>query len=142
MLRSFDAGFARAYWCVMSAELDGLAGEHDVGLDSLAWALDHIEDGSRYMLPEMHRLRARLLAGKGREYQDAALAAITDALVTAREHGSLLFELRAALEQVRIEKQLDLSPRGIDTLRQVSARFDQGHDCLDLVEARSILANA
>lgn len=139
-LRTFDAGFSRAYWCVMAADLEAEVGEFDSGLDLIDWALDNIDDGSRYMLPEMHRLKARLLAGKGPELRDAALMAVRDALAISREDGSKLFELRAALEHLQIANQLDLLDEAIDTLRAVADHFVEGQGHPDLVEARAILA--
>lgn len=138
--QTLDAGFSRAYWCVMAAELEAEVGEFESGLEMINWALDNVDDGSRYMLPEMHRLRARLLAGMGTDQRDAAIMAIRDALETSRADGAMLFELRAALDYVHIANGLDFLPEALEALRATADRFVEGHDHHNLVEARAILA--
>jgi tetratricopeptide (TPR) repeat protein len=144
MLRSFPASFCRGYWGVLAAELDAENGEFDSGLDAIDWALDNIDDGSRYILPEMQRIKARLLAGKGDDpvYREAAISAIRDAIVTAHDDGAKLFELRAALEYVQLAgKDLDLRALAVDTLRRAHDRFVEGQDHHELVAARQVLAS-
>jgi TOMM system kinase/cyclase fusion protein len=143
LLRSFPVSFCRGYWGVLAAELDAANGEFDSGLDVIDWALDNIDDGSRYILPEMQRIKARLLAGKAAgdpAAREAAISTIHDALATARDDGAKLFELRAALDYVEIVKELDLRTQAGNTLRGIYARFVEGQDHHELVAARKILA--
>jgi TOMM system kinase/cyclase fusion protein len=143
LVRSFPVSFCRGYWGVLAAELDAANGEFDSGLDVIDWALDNIDDGSRYILPEMQRIRARLLAGKGEDpiHREAAISAIRDALVTARQDGAKLFELRAAVEYVKLTtKELDLRALAVDTLREVYERFGKGQSHHELVVAKQLLA--
>jgi TOMM system kinase/cyclase fusion protein len=139
LLRTFDASFSRGYWCVLVAELDEEMGELDHGLEIIDWALDSIDDGSRYLLPEMHRVRARLLGAKGDTHREDAISAVKTAIATAHADGSLLFELRAAIDQVRMTNQLDLSGNAMDTLREVVDRFVEGRDHQEVIEARGIV---
>jgi tetratricopeptide (TPR) repeat protein len=144
LLRSLPVSFCRGYWGVLAGELDAANGDFASGLDVIDWALDNIDDGSRYILPEMQRLKARLLAGRGDDpvHREAAISAIRDAIATAREDGAKLFELRAALEYVKLTtKDLDLRARAVDTLRDVYDRFVEGQDHHELVEARQVLAS-
>lgn len=143
LLRSFPASFCRGYWGVLAAELDAANGEFDSGLDVIDWALDNIDDGSRYILPEMRRVKAKLLARTGEDpvNREAAISAIRDAIATAREDGAKLFELRAAIEYVQLTtKALDVRALAIDTLRGAYDRFAEGQDHHELVVARRILA--
>jgi TOMM system kinase/cyclase fusion protein len=143
LLRSLPASFCRGYWGVLAAELDADNGNFDSGLDVIDWALDNIDDGSRYILPEMQRIKARLLAGKSEDPADreAAISAIRDAIVTARADGAKLFELRSAIEYVRMTtKELDLGALAIDTLRAAYERFGEVQHP-ELVVARQMLAS-
>lgn len=139
LLRTFDASFARGYWCVLAAELDEAAGELDHGLELIDWALDNIDDGARYILPEMHRVKSRLLVAKGDTHRELAISAISAALTIAREDGTALFELRAAMDRVRMSNDLDLSIETIDTVREVVDRFVEGHDHPEVIEARRMV---
>jgi hypothetical protein len=142
LLRSFPASFCRGYWGVLAGELDASNSEIDSGLDVIDWALDNIDDGSRYILPEMQRIRARLLAGNGADigHREAAISAIRDAIASARDDGAKLFELRATLDYVDLTtKDLDLRALALDTLRGISDRFVEGQDHHELVMARAIL---
>jgi TOMM system kinase/cyclase fusion protein len=141
LLRSFPVSFCRGYWGVLAAELDAANGEFDSGIEVIDWSLDNIDDGSRYMLPEMQRIKARLLVGKGdATAREAAISTIRDALTTAHEDGAKLFELRAAIDFVEIVKELDLRTLAVNTLRAVYDRCVEGHDHHELVVARKILA--
>jgi serine/threonine protein kinase/tetratricopeptide (TPR) repeat protein len=86
------------------------------------------------LLAEAHRVLGLLLLRRDRasEEGDAALAR---ALAVAREQQALSLELRAAMAIAR-------SPRGdVAPLQSAYARFREGFDTADLMEAKGILAS-
>jgi TOMM system kinase/cyclase fusion protein len=139
LLQGMGMGFARGYWGVMAAEVETYREQFDRALGFIDWALANIDDGSRFMLSEMYRIKARILAGMGQEQRKAASACIADALRAARKDGAKLFELRAALEYVRMTTDLDEKAHAKDTLRSACSRFVEGHDHHELVAARTLL---
>jgi tetratricopeptide (TPR) repeat protein len=86
------------------------------------------------LLAEAHRVLGMLLLRRdpGSEQGDLALA---QALAIARDQEALALELRAAMAIAR-------SPRpDLEPLRSAFARFSEGFDSADLMEARGMLAS-
>src|SRR5690606_23743480 len=137
LIRSMDDGTVRAFWAMLAAELDLDRGELDSGLEQIDWALANSDDGSRFMVPEMHRIKAKLLFAQNQ--LAAAEAAIDQALAIARADGAKLFELRAAVDRARMAHGRELEAAARDDVARVLNSFEQGHDHDDLVAARALL---
>lgn len=137
MMRSMADGSVRALWAMLGAELDLERGESASGLEQIDWALTHANDGSRFALPEMYRIKAKLLLAQGQAA--AAEVAINQALAEARSAGAKLFELRAANERLRMLHGHPSEAEARDELAGVLDSFTQGHDYQDLVAARALL---
>lgn len=137
MMRAMDGGSVRAYWCMLAAELDLERGELASGLELIDWALGHADDGSRYALPEMHRIKAKLLAADGR--LAAAEAEIDQALNVARADGAKLFELRAAVDRARMVRGHATEDAARADVARVLSGFTQGLNHPELVSARALV---
>lgn len=145
MSRTMGASFARGFWGVIAAELELEHGTVSQGLEYLEFAFGNLDDGSRLVEPEMHRLKGLLLAAKSKTSDDpvsseATIASIHHALRTAHEGGAKLFELRAAITMLRLSESLDLGAQSRDTLRTVVESFDEGLDQPEIASARALLA--
>jgi hypothetical protein len=87
------------------------------------------------LLAEAHRVLGTLLLRRDRAAEEGDLA-LARALAVARDQEALSLELRAAMAIAR-------SPRpDLEPLRSAYARFSEGFDTADLMEARGILASA
>jgi predicted ATPase len=127
------------YFLGLIAELHWKLGQLTEGLaaaqEGLRWAEstgEHANDA------ELHRLEAELLRRLGRE--EEAARSFAQALAVARQQGALLFELRAT---VGLARQLEEAGRGEEARERLAAlclRVSPERDCVDLAEARALLA--
>jgi TOMM system kinase/cyclase fusion protein len=140
MMRAMDGGTVRAYWCLLVADLDLERGELASGLEQIEWALAHADDGSRFALPEMYRIKAKLLAAQG-QFTEAE-AAMSQALAIARADGAKLWELRAAVDRAEMLRGRGGEAAARDELARLLDTFTQGRDQGDLVAARALLGRA
>lgn len=126
--QSFHQGLlAHAY--LRSGRLqDGLAAVDD-GLRFVA------QTGERWYEPELHRLKGELTLSAGRV--EEARSAFQEAITIANERGALAFKLRAAIRLARLQGHTD-SGAGV-LLGSTYARFTEGRETSDLIEARDIL---
>ncbi len=101
------------------------------------------ESGERLWLPELHRTRGDLLlrsaAPDDADARIAAADAYATALQVAREQGSRMLELRAAvsLGRLRLAESRRDEARGL--VEPLLARFTEGHAEADLHDARTLL---
>jgi DNA-binding SARP family transcriptional activator len=118
------------YYRVLLADAYARAGRHAEALGMLEPA----PSGRRFFFEsEVHRLAGEVLAAAGRN--DEAEARSRLALELAREQGSPSLELRAAIGLARI-----LDGRGnLDAVAAAYARFSEGFETPDLLDARAIL---
>jgi transcriptional regulator with AAA-type ATPase domain/predicted ATPase len=89
------------------------------------------ETGEHAFVSELHRVHGEVLVGRGET--EAAAAAFTRAVDVASGQGAWLFALRGATALARV------SPRGLETLLPIVARFRPGLALRDLVAARRLL---
>jgi predicted ATPase len=61
------------------------------------------------------------------------------ALEIARKHGALMSELRVAVSLARLWAHTDKADQGRQLLAEVYARFTEGFETRDLIEARELL---
>jgi len=92
------------------------------------------QTGSRFYEAE----RLRLLAGTNLVPRSRARQLLDEARALAHRQGALLFELRAALDSVRLEP----AATAVKVLARVTARFAPGAGYPELEEARALLARS
>ena len=141
MTRAMGASFARGFAAIHAAEVELAEGHPDHGLELIDFALQNVDDGSRMVEPEMHRLKALLLAAKHDDTagRQAAIASIRAALRTANETGACLFQLRAAVAMLQLSEGLELDEDPRDNLATVLDSFeDESHP--EVESARSLFA--
>jgi predicted ATPase len=96
--------------------------------------------GERMEEAEVHRLRGELLlALGGRQASAEARAWFERGLAVAREQSALWFELRCAKSLARLDADHGRRADAARLLGELLARFTEGHERADLVEARSLL---
>jgi tetratricopeptide (TPR) repeat protein len=95
--------------------------------------------GERNYEAELHRLHGELLRMEGRE--DEAKDAFLRALAIAREQGAALFELRATVGLGRLLCDLGRARAARRMLTRIYRQLQAGGECVDLQEARELLAS-
>jgi predicted ATPase len=93
----------------------------------------------RYIEPELHRLRGVAFAAMGAA-RATVEAAFDVALLTARDQGARLFELRAATSQARFWQRSGRKAAAYALLAPILAGFTEGFASADLREAQAVLA--
>jgi DNA-binding winged helix-turn-helix (wHTH) protein/tetratricopeptide (TPR) repeat protein/type II secretory pathway predicted ATPase ExeA len=136
-----------------------LLAEGGLRLGSLSEGLTAVEEGlhlthttlDRFYEPELWRLKGDLLLAQSKEKKKTARSASRNgqvkeaeqcfqcALKMAREHGARSLELRAALSLARLEQMAGERGTAHARLAEVYGCFTEGHDTLDLQEARTLL---
>lgn len=133
-------------WRVMStyalgvlAGIDLKLGELHTGLGVVHEALEVArETGERGFEAELHRLRGGLLYAEGQEPE--ARESFLRARAVARQQGAGLFELRATVSLCRQLRDTGCTAEARRLLEEACTRFAPGGDCVDLQEARALLA--
>jgi class 3 adenylate cyclase/predicted ATPase len=130
-LISFFAGLADA--CAN-------CGRVDQGLATVEEALAMMRTGGEHFsLPEIHRIRGKLLLIRSTSDTDAAETAFGDALAVAREQQAKWLELRAATSMARLWRDQGKMRQARELLAPLYGWFTEGFDTLDLKEARALL---
>lgn len=121
------------------AEVYARAGHVDRAMRELDDALAFVEvTDERAWSSELHRTRGELL----KEVDPAeAERAFTKAVAISRAQGARSLELRAASSLAKLNRGRKRCA-ALDELRRVYSSFDEGFETADLVEARTILAEA
>jgi predicted ATPase len=128
---SFFAGLANAF---------ASCGNVDEGLATVEEALAMMQtSGEHFCLPEIHRIKGRLLLAGSVNDGDAAEAAFGVALSVARELQAKLLELRAAMSLARLWRDQAKPQQARELLAPVYGWFTEGFDTLDLKEAKALL---
>jgi predicted ATPase/DNA-binding winged helix-turn-helix (wHTH) protein len=123
----------------------GLAGAGDLpaALDVLEAALAHAKnDGERWCIPELLRLRSEILISQDREGGPAVEQQLRKALQLARKQGARSWELRAATTFAQyLKSRGDRERESHTVLESVVAQFTEGFTTSDLLTARKWLAD-
>jgi predicted ATPase len=109
--------------------------------------LDAIEDAQKLAVPggelfwqaELLRLKGELLLGQSTPSVQAAEQCLCEALKIAQDQHAKMLELRAATSLARLWKKLNKVDEATRILYSVCARFTEGVDNLDLIEAKRVL---
>jgi predicted ATPase len=95
--------------------------------------------GDHFSLPEIHRLKARLLLARSAAEKTAAEAALHHANEVARGQQARLLELRAATDLARLWGENGRRGAARELLAPVYEAFAEGFDTVALKEARALL---
>ncbi|HYH96448.1 protein kinase domain-containing protein [Hyalangium sp.] len=123
----------------LRAEMHRKLGQLEAGLgavrDGLEWATTTGEHSSD---AELHRVRGELLRTLDRERE--AGESFATAIAIARQQHAWLFELRATVSLGRLLWELGRPEEARQRLAVMYARCEPGGHCVDLAEARALLA--
>jgi predicted ATPase len=126
---------------LFGALADALArsGKTDEGLAAAAEGLSMAGAGDRFSLPEIHRVKGKLLLDRSARDRDAAESAFRQAIDIARAQDARLLELRAATSLARLWCENGRRDAAHELLAPVYQWFTEGFDKPDLIEARALL---
>jgi class 3 adenylate cyclase/predicted ATPase len=139
--RATGAEVDRPYFLALLAEASAIGGDVDEGLAMLAEALDLAHRyRDVYWEPELHRLKGQLLLQRSGAATAEADACYRQALDAARRQAARSLELRAAMSLSRLWTARGEREHARSLLAEVYAKFTEGFETADLVNARSLLA--
>jgi class 3 adenylate cyclase/predicted ATPase len=95
--------------------------------------------GEHFSLPEIHRIKGKLLLARSTDDTEAAEAAFGEALSVARAQQAKLLELRAAISLARLWGDQGKRQQARELLAPVYGWFTEGFGTLDLKDAKALL---
>jgi predicted ATPase/DNA-binding winged helix-turn-helix (wHTH) protein len=98
------------------------------------------ENGDFALMPELLRVKGRLLLSTSPANPTQAEACLVQSLDWARRQSARSWELRTATDLASLLMEQQDHQRALDLLTPVFARFTEGHDTADLKDARRVLA--
>ncbi|MEM7345264.1 MAG: tetratricopeptide repeat protein, partial [Chloroflexota bacterium] len=114
------------------------AGQYEEALQTITQAIIEIDAlGGHVLTAEIYRLKGLLLSEQGAE--QAAEAALQQALSISREQKAKSLELRAVMSLARLWHRQSKSLQAHHLLAEIYGWFTEGFDTHDLQEARSLL---
>jgi predicted ATPase len=118
---------------------EGLVASHqfDEALHAIDGALAQIGERESFDLPEMLRVKGHVLASSG--HPSEAEKWLKRARDTSRRQGALGWELRAAITQARLWREVGRAKEARALIAPLYARYQEGLDSLDLVAAKALL---
>ncbi len=138
-VQATGAELAQPNYLAMLAELYLKNGEAPAALRAVNDAMERIEHtGERRWQAELMRLKAHLLLAEDAGAADAAEACLRQALAVARQQKNRPLELRAAMSLFCLDRD-QRGGRDARELQAAYAAFTEGHDEVDLHEARALL---
>jgi class 3 adenylate cyclase/predicted ATPase len=126
----------------LAALADALArsGRTDEGLAVVEEGLEMAEaGGDRFGLPELHRVKGRLLLDRSAADRDAAAASYRKAIDIARAQQARLLELRATTSLARLWGEHGKRDAAREVVAPIYGWFTEGFDKPDLREAKALL---
>ncbi|HUI27606.1 MAG TPA: hypothetical protein VL403_16100, partial [Candidatus Kryptonia bacterium] len=134
----------KAFFYMLLIESLLAAGEDAEARAAIDEAFAHTaRTGEHFYDPELFRLQAECRVRTGTATDRAiALEEIRRAAALARERGAKLFELRAAISAVRLQRSTAATSTARRYLDAVLSGFSDGCAAIDLVEARALLASS
>lgn len=132
----------RSYFLTLFARACDAAGQPEKGLMALDQALQIVDARGEYWWhPEIVRLRGELLSSVRPGDEPAVEELYLEALELARTQASRSLELRAAMSLADLCKRQGNSGKGIELVKSVRDRFDEGFGTSDLKRAAALLGN-
>jgi predicted ATPase/tRNA A-37 threonylcarbamoyl transferase component Bud32 len=136
--RAIENRFLLPHWLALSADLSRKAGLTNDGLAAADEGLREARSrGQGFSESELHRLKGELLLL--RRERDEAEACFHEAIDVARRYSARSFELRASMSLARVWQSQHRNGEAFQMLEEVHGWFTEGHDTMDLVEARALL---
>ena len=136
--RARGAALLLPFYLAMLAEVFGIAGHPEEGINSLAEAAKIIETTQeRWAEAEIYRLRGRLFLSINQH--GAAEASYRNALAVARRQSAKFWELRAALDLARLWRDQGKRTEARDLLAPIYGWFAEGFDTPVLQDAKALL---
>ncbi len=124
----------------MLAEVFAIIGQYDRGLQEIEQAMPIVEKkGLRYWAAELHRRQGELLLSLSDDNRFRAEEEFRKSLAVASEQSVKSLELRAACSLVRLKRKFGEADDEYRTLESIYSWFGEGHDTLDLVDAKNLL---
>ncbi|MBM3522150.1 MAG: adenylate cyclase [Alphaproteobacteria bacterium] len=134
------AGRLEPFHFSIAADAYGRAGRHAEARASMGKAFAALARcGDDAFAAELHRTRAALSLRAGEDQRDAAEADLRRALAIAREQEAPSLQLRAARDLARLLAERGERRQAHDLLAPIHARFTEGFDTADLIEAKALL---
>jgi predicted ATPase len=132
-------GLSLPSWFAALADALARRGETDEGLTAAAEGLSMADAGDRFSLPEIHRVKGKLLLDRSARDRDAAESAFRQAIDIARAQDARLLELRAATSLARLWGENGRRNAARELLAPVYQWFTEGLDKPDLRDAKLLL---
>ena len=121
----------------------GLAGKPEQGLALIDEIMQVPSLGyGRVLMVEFIQLKGNLLLALSPDNSSEAEIWYQSALETAQEQGALTLELRLTLSLTRLWQNTSKAEEGKRLLRETYARFTEGFETPDLLEARELLSRS
>jgi predicted ATPase/DNA-binding winged helix-turn-helix (wHTH) protein len=99
--------------------------------------------GQDWGLPEMLMMKGNFIRAAGRDsWFEEAAACYRESIDLARQHGSLTWELRSAMQFVTLWRQAGGNQQAEATLSSAYEKFEEGFWTVDLQRARTLLDQA
>lgn len=129
-----------SYFLSGIAQANHLAGHADKALKTISEALDQTDRVHEYChVPMLHQLAGTFHLDLAEPDYEAAETSFVAAIEKAREQEARQIELRATNCLYRLHRHQGRGSETESQLRQLLASFDEGHDTLDLQEAKLLL---
>src|SRR4029077_13078697 len=139
-LRSIGTLFSLLSLFAGLADACARCGNVDEGLAAAEEGLTMMRTGGEHFsLPEIHRIKGKLLLTGSANDRNAAEAAFSEALSIARAQQAKLLELRAAMSMARLWRDQGKAREARELLAAVYGWFTEGFDTRDLKEAKALL---
>jgi predicted ATPase len=115
-------------------------GQFGDALQTIAEAITAVETTKeRWCEAEVHRVAGEIALRSPEPDVAGAQRHFETALAVAREQQAKSFELRAAMSMARLWRDKHKRQKAFDLLAPIYAWFTEGHDTLDLKDAKTLL---
>jgi adenylate cyclase len=130
----------RSFFTALIADAETQHGEIGAALVSVNEALiSAAQTGERWFEAETHRIRGEILLKCEPMDTEAVEGAFRKAVAVAQKRRARSFELRAAMSMARLWRDQGKRHEARDLLAPVYGWFTEGHDTLDLKQAKKLL---
>ncbi|MEP6934403.1 MAG: hypothetical protein ABI988_10740 [Nitrospirota bacterium] len=138
--RATGANLNNTYALALLAEVYLRHNRIDEGLATIEEALTlAVTGGELFWHAELLRLKGELLLGQSDPSVQAAEQCFCEALEIAQNQQATMLELRAATSLARLWRKLNRADEATRILQSAYARFHEGVDNRDLIEAKTVL---
>jgi predicted ATPase len=97
------------------------------------------QNGDRFYMPELLRMRAKVLLSQPQPKSDEAESCFTESLELSRRQGAVAWELRAAIDLAELLVERHQRKEARLLLRPVLDCFVEGSDTVDIRAAKQLL---